>query len=293
MTKCLVTGGLGFIGSNLVDALIKQGHEVIVLDNLSTGKLEYLNPKAKFIEDDIRNKNIFYQLEPVEYVFHLAALARIQPSIEDPLTAHQVNVDGTINVLNYCRQHNAKIIFSGSSSVYKGETLPISENDEKDPKSPYALQKLQCEQYIELFGKLYGLDYTILRYFNVYGERQILEGAYAAVVGIFLAQKEKGLPITITNDGEQRRDMTYVKDVANANILAMNWPKLTFNIGTGKNYSMNELATFVGGEKSYIGERLGEARTTLADNSRAISNGWAVTMDIKDWIEKHENSVLI
>ena len=284
--KCLVSGGLGFIGSNLVDLLIEEGHQVTILDDLSTGKLANYNEKAELVIGDIKDIQIFNDLEPVEYVFHLAALARIQPSIEDPVTAHATNLTGTLNVLEFCKKVGAKIIFSGSSSIYAGTELPTQEESELDPKNPYALQKLQCEQYIQLYGELYDLDYTILRYFNVYGEHQILDGAYAAVVGIFLDQKQRGVPLTITNDGEQRRDMTYVKDVARANVLAMNWPRSIFNIGTGKNYSMNELADFVGGEKAYIGERRGEARETLANNSRALAHGWNYTVDIKDWITK-------
>ncbi len=286
---CIVTGACGFIGSHVTEMLLDEGYNVVAIDNLSTGKLSNINHLSnkknfKFIKGDVRDFSLFTILGKADYVFHLAALARIQPSIEDPLTSNMVNHVGTVNILEFCRRHKAKIIFSGSSSIYKGDKLPIVEEDEKDPKSPYALQKLQAEQYIEMYGKLYDLDYTILRYFNVYGERQITEGAYSAIVGIFLNQKAEGKPLTITNDGEQRRDFTYVKDIARANILAINWPRSTFNIGTGKNYSINELADCVGGEKEYIGERRGEARNTLADNSAAVSNGWNPTTDITDWV---------
>lgn len=287
--KCLVTGAAGFIGSHVCEMLIEEGFEVIGLDNLSTGQLSNLNSlKTKkrftFVKGDIRDFSLFNLLEKTHYVFHLAALARIQPSIEDPLTSNMVNQVGTINVLEYCRRHNAKIIFSGSSSIYEGEKMPIREEDTKDPKSPYALQKLQAEQYIEIYGKLYNLDYTILRYFNVYGERQITEGAYSAIVGIFLNQKKEGKKLTITNDGEQRRDFTYVKDIARANVQAIKWPRAAFNLGTGKNYSINELADAVGGEKEYIGERKGEARLTQANNSAAKAQGWQPTTDILGWI---------
>lgn len=282
--RCIVTGGLGFIGSHLVDLLIEQGHEVLIIDNLSTGKKVNLNPKATFRFGDIRDKNLWSSFDKYDYVFHLAALARIQPSIDDPITSNAVNLDGTLNVLEYCRKHNSKIIFSGSSSVYSGDILPTKESDPTHPKSPYALQKLISEYYIKLYSELYDVPYTILRYFNVYGERQILDGAYAAVVGIFLNQKQEGKPLTITNDGEQKRDFTYVKDVAKANYMAMSWDNNVFNIGTGKNYSINQIAKLIGDKIEYIGKRHGEVMETLADNSKALSVGWKPETDIEDWV---------
>lgn len=288
MSKCLVTGGAGFIGSHVTDLLIKSGHEVIVLDDLSTGKRENVNQSARFVQDDICENSWQDEVGEVDYVFHLAALARIQPSIDDPVSSHDVNLTGTLKILEFCRKVKAKIIFSGSSSIYAGLKLPTKEGDQKFPKNPYALQKLEAEQYIKLYKLLYNVDYAILRYFNVYGERQILEGAYAAVVGIFLDEKANDKPITITNDGKQRRDFTYVKDVARANMMAMDWTGI-YNIGTGKNYSMLDLARFVIGEGvdypiEFIGKRKGEARETQADNSKAQGKGWKPTVDIKDWV---------
>ena len=288
MSRALVTGVAGFIGSHVADLLIEEGFDVVGIDNLSTGKVENVNPKCSFVNGDITDDKLWATLNdvtPFDYVFHLAARARIQPSIIDPVGSNEVNLTGTLKVLEYCRNNKAKIIFSGSSSVYQGDDLPTKEEYPKEPRSPYALQKFLCEQYIWLYGNLYDIDYAILRYFNVYGERQILDGAYAAIVGIFLDQKKNGKPLTITNDGEQRRDFTYVKDVARANFLAMNWDGVT-NVGTGKNISINELAGFVGGEKEYIGERKGEAKQTLADNTRALSNGWAVTKTIQEWVDE-------
>jgi UDP-glucose 4-epimerase len=284
VSKILVTGGLGFVGSNLVDALIQGGDDVTIIDNLSSGKLENLNPEAKFNKADITHKYIWDILTKFDYVFHTAALARIQPSIKDPLPGHDANVNGTLNVLEYCRRTRAKLIFSSSSSIYQGNKLPTREQDPKYSKNPYALQKYICEQYIELYAQLYGLDYVILRYFNVFGKRQLTEGAYATALGIFLKQKAEGKPMTITNDGEQRRDFTYIDDVVKANIMAMDW-KGTFNIGAGNNYSINEIADLIGGERGYIGARLGEVRETLADNSKARQKGWYPTPNaLEDFI---------
>jgi UDP-glucose 4-epimerase len=290
MSRVLVTGGAGFIGSHVVDALIDAGHQVTILDNLSTGKLANVNPKALFVEGDVKYINITPPGTVIyDYVFHLAALARIQPSIDDPVSAHDVNVNGTLEILEYCREVGAKIIFSSSSSIYLGEDLPTDELGAKYPKSPYGMQKLMCEQYIRLYHELYGLEYTILRYFNVYGERQLLEGAYAAVIGILLQAKAEANKLPITNDGNQTRDFTYVKDVAQANLMAMKWQG-TFNIGTGESYSINELAEEVGGEIEYIGDRKGEARDTLANNNKALAMGWIPVQNILDWIKQYKES---
>lgn len=273
----LVTGSAGFIGSHLADLLIEQGHEVTGIDNLSTGKKENLNPEAKFIHGDIREKIAWNY----DVVYHCAALPRIQPSIKDPIEAHDVNVNGTLNILEYCRRYKTKLIFSSSSSIFKGDSLPTGEDSPKDPKSPYSLQKWLCEQYIELYGKLYGLDYAILRYFNVYGERQLTEGAYATVLGIFQKQRKANKPLTITNDGGQKRDFTHIKDIVRANLMALEWQG-TFNIGTGKNYSINEIANLFGGDKIYVGARQGEVRATLCDNTKAREKGWQSQYSLKE-----------
>ncbi len=291
--KVLVTGGAGFIGSHLVDRLITDGHEVVVLDNLSTGKRDNLNSKAKLIECDIADFTVIEKhFAEVEVVFHLAALARIQPSIKDPLPANHTNVTGTLNVLWAAKKHGVtKVIYSGSSSAYglqPTENFPLKETLPTHPSSPYALQKLVGEQYCQLFSSLYGLPTVIFRYFNVYGPRQLTEGSYATVIGIFLKQTREGRPMTIVGDGKQRRDFTHVSDIVEANILA--WQKVippgeVINLGTGKNYSINEIAQLIGGPDIHITERLGEYPITQADNSKARKLlGWQPKISLEQGI---------
>lgn len=294
MAKVLVTGGAGFIGSHLVDRLITDGHEVIVLDNLSTGKKENLNPAAKFIECDISSyETIAPAFAGAEAVFHTAALARIQPSILNPLPTNAANITGTLNVL--WASHEAgvkKVIYSASSSAYGDhppEDYPLKETAETHPTSPYALSKLVGEQYCQLFSKLYNLPTVILRYFNVYGRRQITEGAYATVIGIFLKQRKEGKPMTLVEDADiKRRDYTHVSDVVEANTLA--WKKDVgsgeiFNIGVGKHYSVTEVAALIGGPTVRIPKRLGEYLLTVADNSKAKKLfGWQPTISLEQGI---------
>lgn len=282
MSKCLVTGSAGFIGSHVVDLLIEKGHEVTGIDDFRAGKELNLNPKADLIIEDILKVD-WTNLPKYDFVFHLAAVPRVQYSIEHPEETHEVNVTGTLKVLEYCRLVDAKIIFSSSSSIYEGVHLPTLEHDAKKPRSPYAMHKLISEQYIELYNELFNVDYCILRYFNVYGERASATGSYPLVIALFMDQKKKGLPLTITNDGENRRDFTYVKDVARANAMAMEW-KGTFNIGNGDNRSVNQIAGYVGGKTINIGPRLGEPKATLADFSKAKNFGWEPTMNVEDWI---------
>ncbi|OGE76530.1 MAG: hypothetical protein A3C85_03845 [Candidatus Doudnabacteria bacterium RIFCSPHIGHO2_02_FULL_48_21] len=291
MSKVLVTGGAGFIGSNLTDWLINAGHEAVVIDNLVTGKRENLNPKAKFIEVDITNyEAIAPHFAGVEVVFHTAALARIQPSIQNPLPYNETNITGTLNVLWAAKNAGVKkVVYSASSSAYgRDEDVALREDMDARPGSPYALQKYVGELYCQLFSKLYGLQTVCLRYFNVYGPRQITEGAYAAVIGIFLQQRKDGKPMTIVGDGTQRRDFTHIEDVVNANVLA--WekdvpPGDVINVGAGNNYSINEIANFIAGATVNTPERPGEYKTTLADNSKARELlGWAPTRELPEAI---------
>ena len=305
--KCLVTGGAGFIGSNLVDRLIDDGHEVVIIDDLSTGKEENINQKAEFYNRDISK---FYPVDfgifdKIDIVFHLAAKARVQPSIENPIKFNRTNVDGTLNVLKASADAGVKrFIYSSSSSVY-GEVkhLPSSEKSQLNPISPYALQKLIGEQYCKLFSDLYGLETVCLRYFNVYGERQPLKGAYCLVMGIFANQVLNNKSLTINGDGNQRRDFTYVGDVVEANIKAAIVKKKlkgeVFNIGKGSNRSVNELAAAMVGLPNKINaypriykESVMEPKETLADNFKAWEIlEWTPNTDIEVWMKKYKKDL--
>lgn len=297
MRKVVVTGGAGFIGSNLVDELIDNGLEVIVIDNLSTGKKENLNTGATFFQHDlscINSDDLVDIFESVDVVFHLAALARVQPSIEDPLPYHEANVTATLNILYASTKANVKrVVYSASSSCYGNATkVPQNEKDETNPLSPYGLQKYIGEQYCRMFSEVYKLDTVSLRYFNVYGERMSLSGAYCLVTGIFARQMQNNQSLTITNDGNQRRDFTYVGDVVSANMLAARYEKKlngeVFNIGNGKNFSINEVAEMFGGKKMY-GEKRLEPFETLADNRKAKNIlKWSPKGNLREWIKKYK-----
>ena len=299
MQKVIVTGGAGFIGSNLVDELIEQNIEVIVIDDLSTGFQKNINPKATLhILDISRHKNQIEKLmKGVDVVFHLAALARVQPSIENPQKYNEININGTLNVLFAAHKAGVKrVIYSASSSCYgNNKTFPTPETELTNPLSPYGLQKYVGEQYCKMFSEVYNLDTVSLRYFNVYGERMNFEGAYKLVIAVFTEQMLKGNPLTITNDGNQKRDFTYVKDIVKANILAAQHKnKLkgeAFNIGNGNNYSINEVANMFGGKKTY-GEKRIEPFQTLADNKKAEKIlGWVPKGNLPTWIKKYKKEL--
>ena len=233
----------------------------------------------------------------MDIVFHLAALARVQPSIENPIKFNNVNITGTLNILFAAHTAGVKrVIYSASSSCYGDNVkFPTPEHGPKGPISPYGLQKYVGEQYCKMFSKVYGLDTVSLRYFNIYGERMNLDGAYCLVMGIFAKQMIEGNPLTIVNDGEQRRDFTYVGDAVEANILAAKHiDKLNgdvFNIGNGKNYSVNEVADMMGGEKTYNIKRM-EPFQTLADNSKAnLELGWEPKGDLPSWIKTYKEKL--
>lgn len=291
--KSLVTGGAGFIGSHVVDKLIDLGHDVVVIDDQSATAHEhfYFNDKAQHHCVSITNSHISGLFQGVDYVFHLAAESRIQPALINPELAIQTNVLGTCRVLKYALQHGVKrLIYSSTSSAYGlANTIPLKEDMKKDCLNPYSITKTAGEDFCRMYTDLYGLETVTFRYFNVYGERQPTKGQYAPVIGLFQKQSANGKAMTIVGDGEQTRDYTHVSDVVAANIAAMNAPKEAcgelFNIGTGTRYSVNDIAKLVGGEVTHIPPRLGEARDTQADNSKArrILN-WEPKVKLEDWL---------
>jgi len=290
MTKVIVTGGAGFIGSNLTDELIAKGFEVHVLDNLSGGKREQVNPQAIFHEMDITDYEAIKPLfVGIDYVFHLAALPRVQFSIEYPLATNEANVVGTLNVLLASKEAGVKkVIYSASSSAYGDQpVMPLVETMSAHPKSPYGLQKYIGEMYCRVFSQVYNLPTVCLRYFNVYGPHQNDEGAYALVIAKFLKQKKAGEKLTIIGDGSQTRDFTSVHDVVQANILAMEKEVSggeVFNIGAGRNFSIKTVAELIGGEIEYLPARL-EPHDTLADNTKAREIlSWIPAVKLEDGI---------
>lgn len=289
----LVTGGAGFIGSHITDALLSAGHRVTVLDDLSTGNEENINKRAKFILADIRNLGeITPHFRGIDGVFHAAALPRVQFSLEQPIATNEVNVTGTLHVLVAARDQGVKrVVYSASSSAYGNSPVtPLHEGLPPQPMSPYGLQKYIGEEYCRLFSLAYGLETVSLRYFNVYGPRMAGEGAYRTVIKTFLMQKAKGEPLTIVGDGEQTRDFTHVCDVVRANSSAMESKNVgkgeTVNIGAGKDWSVNAIAKLIGGSVTHIPPRL-EPRATRADNRRAKELlGWEPKEKFEDAIQE-------
>ncbi len=291
--RCLVTGGAGFIGSHLVDELIKRGNKVIVIDNLSNGKKENLNPKAKFYKKDIRNlESVAPHFKGVDFVFHLAALPRVQFSIEHPIEANDNNINGTLNVLEAAKRARVKrVIFSSSSSIYGDQPkFPYKENMPPNPMSPYALHKYVGELYCKMYSFLHGLETVCLRYFNAYGPRASTEGAYALVTAIFLKQKKGGKPLTVTGTGKQSRDFTHVFDIVRANILAAQSKKVgsaeVINIGGGNDQRIIKVAKLFGGPIEFIAPRI-EPQKTLADIrlAKKILN-WEPKIKFEDGIKQ-------
>ena len=299
--KYVVVGGAGFIGSNIVDKLVEQNHEVVIIDNLSTGKMENVNPKASIEYLDISNTkecpSMVEIMSGADSVFLLAAKARVQPSIENPVEYEMNNTIGTLNVLKCASDAGVKrVVYSASSSAYGNtDKLPSVESDPVNPLSPYGAQKYYGEVMCKMFSEVYGLETVSLRYFNIYGERQNVGGAYAMVIGIFADQKLRGEVMTINGDGEQRRDFTYVGDVVNANILASQSEKVgngeVINIGNGDNRSINDIADMIGGERIHR-EPVIEPKETLADNSLAEELlGWKPTQNIEDWVPGYKKEL--
>ena len=293
--KSLVTGGAGFIGSNLVDKLISLGHEVICIDNESAECHEtfYWNDKAQNYKYDICNyediKDLFIG---VDFVFHVASDARIQPAILNPRKSIESNAVGTANILELCRVNNVKrFIYSSTSSAYgKKSLIPNIETQQSDPLTPYSAAKVFGENLARVYYNLYGLETISLRYFNVYGDRQPLKGQYAPVIGLFMKQQEEGKPVTVVGDGLQRRDFTHVSDVVEANIIATEVATgfgEVYNIGFGSNYSILDIANTMSNDVKFIPPRVGEVQETLASNSKFKDlTGWIPKVSLMEWIQK-------
>ncbi|SDS22797.1 SDR family oxidoreductase [Bradyrhizobium canariense] len=276
--KCVVTGGAGFIGSHLVDRLLDDGHEVVVIDNFAIGRRENLaahlnSTRLKVVQADVTDlATIKPHFDGIDWVFHLAALADIVPSIESPIPYHRANVDGTVNVLEAARHANVqRFVYAASSSCYGiPDIYPTPETAETRPMYPYALTKYLGEQCVMHWCKVYKLPAVALRLFNVFGPRHRTTGTYGAVFGVFLAQKLAGKPFTVVGDGEQTRDFTFVTDVADAFVTAARSgiSNEIFNVGSDNTYSVNRLIELLGGDKVHIPRRPGEPDCTHADISK-------------------------
>ena len=292
----LVTGGAGFIGSNLVDYLIQQGHEVICVDNESAECNDkfYWNDKACNIIGDITDydfiKNCF---KDVDYVFHLAAESRLQPAIKNPIEAVYKNCVGTTTILQCAREAGVKrFVYSSTSSGYGFNPSPNVETQPDDCLNPYSASKVAAEKFCKMYSDLYGLETVVLRYFNVFGERSPRRGQYAPVIGIFDRQRLSGEALTIVGDGTQRRDFIYVGDVAKANLIAAEatldkkYFGQVFNIGSGINYSVQEIADAISDNQTYIPKREGEMETTWSNIEKASEIlGWKPEVDVLEWIK--------
>lgn len=293
--KSVVTGGAGFIGSHIVDLLLAEGMEVLVIDNLSTGQKKNVSSGAKLVKADITNfKEIAPYFRNVDFVFHAAAWPRLQPSFEQPVEHEETNVIGTINCLLACRGKKIKkFVYSSSSSVYGNpKELPTSEEAPINCLNPYALQKYAAEQYCLILGKRYGLPVIALRYSNNYGPRSFNPknpfNAYSSVIGIFENQRKEGKPLTITGDGEQKRDFVYVKDVARANILAAfsKYKGRVYNISFGKCYSINQVAKMFNAQYKYVPARQEEARVVWLKTDKANEElRWVPRVGVLDYVK--------
>ena len=295
MTISIVTGGAGFIGSHIVEKLKRLEHMVVVIDNEYSDNDDFHWRKDTLnVNLDITDyKGLKQACTGADYIFHCAAEARIGPAIKNPVNAVNINTIGTCNVLQCAREVGAKkVLYSSTSSGYGLNESPNVETQPDDCLNPYSVSKIAGEKLCKMYTDLYGLNTIIFRYFNVFGERAPRKGQYAPVTGIFLRQKAAGEPLTIVGDGEQRRDYIYVKDVANANIMAaISNPDddaygQVYNVGSGKNYSVNEIASFISDDTINIPPRVGEARNTLANIEKIRKTfSWKPEVDVEEWIK--------
>ena len=278
--RVLVTGGVGFIGTNLIKRLIKEGHTVVSLDNYSTGKKENEQKNCMYLNVDINNLEHMDNnlLSDFDVIFHMAALARIQPSLKRPQESINANVNGTLNILELARKGNIPVIYAGSSSFHHGLY-----------GSPYAWSKYAGEQLCELYSKVYNLNTSICRFYNVYGPHQLESGEYSTVLGIFERQLRNNEPLTITGDGEQRRDFTHVDDIVDGlyKCIGKEFKAEIFELGRGENFSINEIVDMFGTERKYIPARKGEYPFTLCDYSKANKTlDWLPNKNLKDYISE-------
>lgn len=298
--KYLVTGGAGFIGSHIVDALVSLGHEVVVIDNESSQVHDqfYYNSKAKYykynITDYRRTKRLY---KNVDCVFHCAAQSRIMTAFNNPVEAIDSNVVGTTTVLQCSKENNVRrVVYSSTSSAYGLiNPVPSTEDMRPDCLNPYSVSKIAGEEICKIYSSLYGLSTVVFRYFNVYGPREPIKGPYAPLIGLFLRQQRANEPLTIVPDGHQRRDFIHVDDIVNANLMACFNEVLyhtLLNVGTGKSYSVKEIARMISINTKFIDERPGEARETLADISKIKRElQWEPKKDLKEYIEYELGSI--
>jgi len=278
--KCLVTGGVGFVGTNLIKRLLKEGHKVVSLDNYSTGKKENEQDGCLYLDVDINNleysDTTAALLAGFDVIFHMAALARIQPSLVRPQESINANVNGTLNILELARKNNTPVVYAGSSSFHHGLY-----------GSPYAWSKHAGEQLCELYSKVYNLSTVICRFYNVYGPHQLEDGEYSTVLGIFERQYRNKEPLTVTGTGEQRRDFTHIDDIVDGlyKCIGKDFKADIFELGRGKNFSINEVADLFNWKKVHILARNGEYDRTLCDYTNAKEKlGWEPTRNLEEYI---------
>ena len=283
--RILVTGGAGFVGTNLIKQLISEGHELFSIDNYSTGKKINHISECIYIEGDISqtiyNSGILHS-KPVDIVFHMAAIARIQPSFERPEDYIKTNFNGTFNIVQYCAKNNVPLVYAGSSSHHSGKF-----------KNPYTFSKDMGEEIIQLYQKHFGLKASITRFYNVYGPHQLTEGGYTTLIGRWINNIENGLPCEIYGDGSKRRDFTHVEDIVKGLTAIMDQKAYgyTFEFGKGKNHSILDVAKMFNINPIYKENKPGEAQETLADYSLAKEVlEWEPKINLKDYVTEYRNS---